>query len=263
MNVVYLSFCGLIVKVILHKSQYPAAKKAFLDSFIKTHKTFICPAPHRLADYTINIFDVEWKNIMPIKKGSNNFIYLYSNKSENEIITSYFISPGLSKIILTRILESQTAKLQGVLIHASSSIINGKTDIFCGISGTGKSTIASLLRNSYKVFADDTVFVVKRADRFIAYQTPFLEKFDWIERGKKSYPVGRIFFLIQSKKCKIAKIQSKDIAFQEFMKRFGTQKDLLKKQTKILLKLISTHDCYYLYFSKNKKELVNLLGKNT
>lgn len=261
MSTIYLFFCGFKIKIKLEKSQFNTAKEVFKDNFINTFKHIIPSKPHGTPDYTVSVSDISWSSITPIKKKGGYFFCLYNEKNDNQINTHYFISMGLFKVLLMQILQNLTIKSQGILIHASSSIINDKADIFYGISGAGKSTIISLLQNNNKAFADDKVFIIKKSGRFIAYQMPFLEKTGWIERGQKPFPVGRVFFLVKSNNCRIEKIQSKEQAFQEFMSKFDAVKNVFKKDSQTLLNFITSHDCYYLYFSKNKNELTKLLGK--
>ncbi|MEO0185730.1 MAG: hypothetical protein ABIL20_08045, partial [candidate division WOR-3 bacterium] len=59
----------------------------------------------------------------------------------------------------------------------------------------GKSTAMTLLSKKFLPVASDTVIIKKEKKEFYVYQTPFLEKDDWVKKDKKKYPLGKIFFL--------------------------------------------------------------------
>lgn len=259
-TIVYLLLCEFTIAIRLQKSWNPNRRKVFKDNFIKEFNPVIVTRPKNLPDFTVSISDINWSNITPVKKKDGYFFCLYNEKNNKEMTTHYFISLGLLKVLLIHALQNLIIRSQGVMIHASSSIINNKADIFCGVSGAGKSTTISLLRDNYKGFAGDKMFAIKKSGTFFAYQMPFLEREDWITRGQKPYLIGRVFFLIKSKKDRLEKIESKITAFEEFMKRYDSMKPAFKKDFRVIFDIINTHDCYYLYFSKNKRKLVQLLG---
>lgn len=67
------------------------------------------------------------------------------------------------------------AQGRGILLHASGVINNGWGLLFNGVSGAGKSTMATLWegREDVTVLSDDRVIVRERGGQFWAYGTPW------------------------------------------------------------------------------------------
>ena len=61
----------------------------------------------------------------------------------------------------------------GLLLHSAGVVRNGNGYIFPGISGTGKSTIASLATEREIVLSDEMVVVRKTGKSHLIYSTPF------------------------------------------------------------------------------------------
>jgi hypothetical protein len=61
----------------------------------------------------------------------------------------------------------------GLLLHSAGVIREGNGYIFPGISGTGKSTIASLATDKEIVLSDEMVMVKKVKENYLVYSTPF------------------------------------------------------------------------------------------
>ncbi|MBN1976804.1 MAG: hypothetical protein JW918_05335 [Anaerolineae bacterium] len=61
----------------------------------------------------------------------------------------------------------------GVLLHSAGVIRDGNGYIFPGVSGTGKSTIASLATAREVVLSDEMVVVRKVGKSYLVYSTPF------------------------------------------------------------------------------------------
>lgn len=75
---------------------------------------------------------------------------------------------------LLRILHTLTLANQGgFLLHAASAIRNGKAFVFTGVSGAGKTTIASLAPSDATLLTDEISYVRKQQDGYIACGTPF------------------------------------------------------------------------------------------
>lgn len=65
------------------------------------------------------------------------------------------------------------AREGGFLLHASSAIRNGRAFLFSGISGAGKTTIASLAPPDAALLTDEISYVARANGRYIALGTPF------------------------------------------------------------------------------------------
>ena len=259
MQFLHVTVCGFIIRIEFHPSVYPRNVKIMHELFIYTYKSLLLKKPAPKADYVIKIMDADWIDMVLIKKKDMNFINLFKTTKKGEIVTTYFASPILFQMMFMQILE-ELSKDNGILIHASSAVINGKASLFCGVSGAGKSTAITLLRNTYRAIAEDTVYLTTKENKLIVYQTPFIEKLPWLKRGNSTFDVGNIFFLIQDKSCKVKEIKSKERAFDEFMKRFAASKRTYKNQLKLSLELVLNSPCYYLYFNKNSNELIKVLS---
>ncbi|MEM6531943.1 MAG: hypothetical protein AAF654_04935 [Myxococcota bacterium] len=73
----------------------------------------------------------------------------------------------LDQIALTLALED------GIVLHATSVIIDGRAYVFVGESGKGKSTIARLLSPLSTVLSDERTVVRQRGSDLTAYGTPW------------------------------------------------------------------------------------------
>lgn len=65
------------------------------------------------------------------------------------------------------------AKEGGFLLHAASAIRNGKAFVFAGVSGAGKTTIASLAPPNVTLLTDEISYIRKDGNRYLAFGTPF------------------------------------------------------------------------------------------
>jgi hypothetical protein len=61
----------------------------------------------------------------------------------------------------------------GFLLHAASAIRNGKAFVFAGVSGAGKTTIASLAPPDVTLLTDEISYIRKDGNRYLAFGTPF------------------------------------------------------------------------------------------
>jgi len=61
----------------------------------------------------------------------------------------------------------------GRLMHASSTVRNGGAYLFSGVSGVGKTTMASLAPPDVTLLTDEMSFVRREPEGYFAYGTPF------------------------------------------------------------------------------------------
>jgi hypothetical protein len=82
----------------------------------------------------------------------------------------------------------------GFLLHAASAIRNGKAFIFAGVSGAGKTTMASLAPPDATLLTDEISYIRKDGNRYAAFGTPFTG-----ELGKPgenvSAPIAALYLL--------------------------------------------------------------------
>jgi hypothetical protein len=93
------------------------------------------------------------------------------------------------------LIVSLLARGRGVLLHASSVSDRGRGILFNGMSGAGKSTMATLWegRQGVTVLSDDRVIVRERDGRFWAYGTPWHG--DARLSSPEAVPLERIFLI--------------------------------------------------------------------
>ena len=65
------------------------------------------------------------------------------------------------------------AREGGLLVHAASAVRNGKAFVFAGVSGAGKTTIASLAPADVILLTDEISYLRRKGLGFVAYGTPF------------------------------------------------------------------------------------------
>ena len=99
---------------------------------------------------------------------------------------------------IIRIVASIALPRHGALILHSSAVADARgAQIFSGVSGAGKSTIAAMLDESYPVqkVSDELLLAYRKADRWIIGVSPFLGSAD-LPHGSE-YPVVAVNFLEQ------------------------------------------------------------------
>lgn len=103
---------------------------------------------------------------------------------------------------------------EGLLIHSTGIILNGKGIIFSGISGAGKTTLAKLWqgRAGATVLNDDRIIVRKEKQGYFVYGTP------WPGEGKtvssQRAPLKKIFFLSKAKQNSLLPLEKKESLHQ-------------------------------------------------
>jgi len=75
----------------------------------------------------------------------------------------------LDQIVLVRLLADR-----GLLLHAAGAVRQGRSLIFPGVSGAGKTTISRILeREDFTLLSDDRIVVRREAGGFSAWGTPW------------------------------------------------------------------------------------------
>jgi len=108
-------------------------------------------------------------------------------------------------------------EFDGMVLHSSAVVLDGKAYLFSAQSGTGKSTHTAIWR---QVFGDDRVRILnddKPVIRFengtwYAYGTPWSGK--TTQNLNLKYPIGGIAFLERSEKNKIERYTDTDLIFK-------------------------------------------------
>ncbi len=256
---VYLNIAGFNIQIFFHKTKWEFVYKKFIKETFKYYQGFINQNKPRKIDYFIDLKETS-SLLTIIKKPQSYFFNLFDKLGKNRIATFYQISLIQFQMILREILLELLANNQGFIMHGSAVGKDNIGYIFTGRNGAGKSTAMNLINPKYSALADDTVIIKKENGRYYLYQTPFIEKNNWVKKGQKRYLINKIFFLRKAKFYKIDKIDNKNLLTQKLISQFWTKDEIKNKQFKTLMKFISQFNSfYYLYFAKNRNKLRALL----
>jgi len=118
--------------------------------------------------------------------------------------------PGLRvplEIFLRVYCAWQAIERGGFLLHAASIVRDGRTYIFFGHSGAGKSTVSRLTGDSGFVLSDDITLVTREADAYQAHSVPF-RAFDKgrVVSERRTYPVAGLYQLAQARRNRVERL---------------------------------------------------------
>ena len=86
------------------------------------------------------------------------------------------------------------AHTNGLLLHASGAVIDGKAFVFAGHSGDGKTTLSRLLAaEGLELLSDERIALRREGESFRAYGTPWPGEGDVV--SSSSYPLAGVFLL--------------------------------------------------------------------
>jgi hypothetical protein len=89
------------------------------------------------------------------------------------IISEELINDALKYPLGPLLLYYLTIKNEAIMIHGSAVSDGEKGKLFTGVSGSGKTTIASIYRGSgYKIINDDRLIIKKDGNNYYIYNTP-------------------------------------------------------------------------------------------
>lgn len=97
----------------------------------------------------------------------------------------------------------------GLLLHGCGIFDKRSGYIFLGISGAGKSTIASLFGEE-KVLSDDVLPVVTQGDQIRVFSSPFKQVGEACFMGNRHFSVKGLFFLIKDKKTVLQPVKKSE-----------------------------------------------------
>jgi hypothetical protein len=103
------------------------------------------------------------------------------------------------------------ARQGGFLLHAASAIRNGKAFLFSGISGAGKTTIASLAPTDATLLTDEISYVRKDGDTYTACGTPFTGELQKLGENI-SGPIAALYLLAKGPANRIEPVPAAEAA---------------------------------------------------
>lgn len=263
MDTVFLSIAGFTIALRLHETEWPFfTERRFRDNVLYQFFGFIEKKSPKKVDYTIELLHAKNLEVLIQRHKKREYIHFYEEKNAHTFVSYYHVSGMQLQLIVRKILQKLLAKTNGMILHASASLVNNRAYIFFGKSGAGKTTISQLLTSHYVPLADDSIIITKERGGYYFYQTPFPEQGFWIEKKSDRYPLGKIFFLEKAPFHKIEKLENKDAITNDFLKQFLTEEEDVKKQMPYVLALIAKFNHFYqLHFSlQNAQNMVELVG---
>lgn len=153
-------------------------------------------------------------------------------------------------------LDQPTRKQKSFIVHACGIEMDGAGFMFTGPSGTGKTTLAKLARNS-SVLNDETLLINKNRHSFHLKSTPFKQSV--IGRKDSCVPLTAAFFLFHSDINKLERMRRSEAA-GEFVKQIIFSQPLLSTDVEksfiemaaFAAELASNIDFYRLHFLPRK-----------
>jgi hypothetical protein len=106
-------------------------------------------------------------------------------------------SPYSADTLLRIVHSIALAEKGGFLLHAASAVRNGRAFLFSGVSGTGKTTLTRLAPPDVHILTDEISYVIKEADGYHAYGTPFAGELARVGENI-SAPIAGLYFLEQA-----------------------------------------------------------------
>ena len=105
------------------------------------------------------------------------------------------------------------AKQGGFLVHAASAIRNGKSFLFAGVSGSGKTTISRLAPSDATVLTDELSYVREQQGCYCACGTPFAGELAKVG-ANASAPLKALFLLANGPENRIEDVSQPDAVRQ-------------------------------------------------
>jgi hypothetical protein len=142
----------------------------------------------------------------------------------------------------------------GFLVHAASAIRNGRSYLFAGISGAGKTTLTRCAPSDVTVLTDEISYVRRSGSTYRAYGTPFAGEL--ARSGENtSAPVDTLFLLEKGPNNRIETISAKDAA-QALMRHilfFAHESELVERVFDSVLEFVSVVKVRRLVFTPDER----------
>lgn len=257
MNSLVLRIAGLILELKFSYKEWFNFCRGKYAKFLSSENDKI--------DLSILVIKGSAKN----KKVSARLKYLSGNTAEllfNRDLDKDFL---IFNFLIKKAFAGALLLNRGLMLHASSAVIDDKAFLFAGESGKGKSTIVKKL--NCRILANDRSIL-----RFIngspkVFCSPFYEQ-DAFKKSVDSFPLSVIFLLERRKvnRIKIALLEKDEAIFKltpQIVFRDDSPKLSFSRQTKLAFvtveKLVKKTTMYTLSYPLNKfPVLKKMLNEN-
>lgn len=258
MNQLNLLISGFYIEINFHKCEWHYAFNKLTNEIINYYSDFIVHDKTKQVNAEINI--IQKVIIVSKKKRNTLFTELFEQKN-NKIITYYQIGIIQFQLIINILLNRLLSQNRGLVLHGSACLVKNKAMVFLGLSGFGKSTLIKMLNRQYPALADDSVIIRKIGEKFYFFQTPVIEKEDWIKKSKIKYQLGKIFIIKKSSKNLIEKFENQNELIEILLNQLIAEKQYLKKNVQLIENLMKAKSLFYkLHFSLSKSEVQKMFN---
>ncbi|OIO14401.1 hypothetical protein COV53_06020 [Candidatus Gottesmanbacteria bacterium CG11_big_fil_rev_8_21_14_0_20_37_11] len=267
LNIIYLQIAGLNIKIYFTP---PRKKTDDYFSYNKLRSTiiqyfggFVLTKKPSTINYYIELAKRNLVVSRQIRENKISYSLDFYVEEPNKIVSYQYISLSQLLLLLKQVVNKFTVSYSLFLLHASASGYKGSSLIFTGKPNAGKSTMMSLIKDKYHPLADDSVIIKKNSNSYFMYQTPFIEKNDWVKKTSKVFRIYKIFFLRKSTRYKSTKIIDKSLILRMLMPQLIVTRNNYKISIRRLTEFVRNFDdFYYLYFAKDKNKTIELLDSS-
>lgn len=261
METIYLKIAGYSITIICSPSEYLQARKKFIKDIKYYCQGFIILNPPKKIHLAIHVS--EHPHFVYSKNSQNKVVHFIKigEEKKSSYNTYYYIGIPLFIHLLGNILSKLIMKDGGFFLHAAANQKRQIAYLFTGPSGTGKSTITTLIHPEFPSIADDCVIIKKESGNYYLYQIPLIEKAQYRKKSSKRLKIGSVFFLRKKKFFKIEKINKKQEILTMISSQLWTEKDNLNSQVNNFISFVqNTKSFNYLSFALNRKNTIQLIA---
>jgi hypothetical protein len=224
-------------KSLSDRKDYPLTLK------LKFRKRSDPLSPGSFLSNTVNIVYSEDGRIMIERADLRGCLDLGALEGEAEISSEDSFESFL-RIVYSLVLPNN----DGLAIHASSLVRDGKAYVFPGKSGAGKTTIVKLSPEA-TLLTDEISIIRGIGERPTAYGTPFHGDLGIPGENVKAYIAG-LCFPIQDRENYLERLNSR-LALEKLLPNvvlFGQDRSSVQKAFHLSYELVTSLPCYDLHF---------------
>mgnify|MGYP001566864186 FL=1 len=262
-NVLYFYIAGFLIKLKFAPTQGKNPVNNIREKINNIYAGFIVKGQRGKKCLTEINFLPSAPYVFQKKLKLPYFTLAFYHVKNNKVFTYLHISINHFITLLLRVVQNALLKNNGFFLHCSAVEIDGKAHVFVGPSGAGKSTILNLTRRQSIPLVDESGIIIKENNSFYFYQSPVVEKYKWIKKTFKRYPIESIYFLRKAKDCRLIQLKNNNkIITLISAQTWSLEKDM-RSQIKTIMNFVKSNPRFYLlYFAKNEEKICELLKIN-